>query len=226
MVNVYRILLFLLLFVGAANAQPIPSTASPGGGGLSLNGPNTPGRFYFPMIAQVTTNGALGAANRLYASPIFVGPGSILKSLSFDIGTGNAAAWNARMCVYADNGSGLPGSLIPNGDTGTIAIGSGSVTGVQTATLNGSTGIPVSGWIWVAFVADSASESLFSYGGSLNVVTTLMSNMLGVASAAAVFNGTSTAGVFTALTFGACPGTFGAASYSNAAGIPFIAAGF
>lgn len=221
-----RVLIALLLIPFVAFAQPIPSSNSVASGGVQLNGPNTPGRFYFPLISSIATNVAVGAANRLYATPFFVGQGSVLKSLSFDIGTGNAAAWNARMCVYADNGSGSPGALVTNGDSGTIAIGSGSVTGIQTATLNGSNGVSVSGWIWLAFMADSSSESLFSINGSINSVGSLMTGLLGGTTAAGVFGSTGTSGVFMAQTFGACPSNFGAVSYSVGAATPFLVAGF
>lgn len=215
-----------LCISGVVHAQPIPPSGSAGGGGLTLNGSAASGRTYFPVVAATPTNAAVGAANRLYAAPMFVGPGSVLKSLSFDIGTGNAAAWNARMCVYADNGTGLPGSLITNADTGTIAIGSGSVTGVQTATVNGATGVPVSGWIWLAFMADSSSESVFSWGGSINTIGALMTSLLGATSATSVFNGTASSSLYMAQTFGACPSSFGAVTYNNGASAPFIVAGF
>lgn len=213
--------LFLTCIV--ANAQPI----LPGSSGTTalLNGPNASGRSYFGNSNTTPSNQALGAANRLFATPLQVGAGSTLKSLSFDIGTGNAAAWNARMCVYADNGTGAPGALIANGDTGTIAIGSGSVTGVQTATLNGSSGIPVAGWIWLAFMADSSSESLLSWAAGFGV-SALQTNLLGASSATNIFTGNATSGVFMAQTFGACPSNFGAVSYSNIAPTPMIVANF
>lgn len=220
-----HILAALLLMMSAAYAQPIPSSSSTSNG-LALNGPNVAGRAFYPMTNAAPANIALGAANRLYADPIFVGSGSTLKTLSFNIGTGNASAWNARMCVYADNGSGAPGNLIPNGDTGTIAIASGSVTGTQTATLNGSTGIPVSGWIWVAFMADSNAESLISLAGFINTTGAMVSGLLGSSTPSAALSGTGASGVFVAQTFGSCPSSFGAVSYSNGVASPFLVGGF
>ena len=224
MASLLRMFVALMFLPLSAVAQPIPS-GSPASSAL-LNGSNVAGRSYYPAIAAIATNTALGAANRLYATPVRVAPGSVLKSLSFNIGTGNAVAWNARMCVYADNGNGMPGSLVPNADTGTVAIGSGSVTGVQTATLNGSNGVPVSDWIWVAFMADSTAESLFSINGAVTSVGALMTNLLGAASPASVFASTGTSGVYMAQTFGACPGSFGAITYNNGAATPFLVLGF
>lgn len=221
-----RWLFLLMALIAPASAQQIGVMSFSPTGGFDLNGPNTAGRSYYPAVSTAPTGAAVGAANRLFAVPLFVGAGSVLKSLSFNITAGNASAWNARMCVYADNGAGLPGSLVANGDTGTIAIGSGSVTGVQTATLNGATGITVSGWIWLGFMADNASESVTSIAGAVSTVGALMTNLLGANSAAAVYGSTGVSGVFVAQTFGACPGTFGTASYGSGANTPWLVANF
>jgi hypothetical protein len=194
---------------------------------FALNGPNVPGRAYMsPIISAAPTGQALSAANRLFATPLYTGSGSVLKSLSFNISTGNAAAWNARMCVYADSGNGLPGALIPSGDTGTVAIGSGSVTGIQTATLNGSNGVGVSGWIWLAFMADNSGESLYGFANGIGTQSGALTQLLGANSIGNWFSGTASNGVFMAQTFGACPGTFGAVTYNVGATMPAIVAGF
>lgn len=195
----------------------VPGTNLPGGFQL--------GRFYSAINNAIPTNSALGAANRLFAAPFFVPQVSTAKTLSFDIGTGNAAAWNARMCIYADNGSGAPGVLVPNSDAGTIAIASGSVTGVQTATLNGGSGVTLGGpaWYWLAFMADSAGESLYSVTGTTSGMIT--STLLGGSSVAGVLTSFVT-GVFMPQTFGACPATFGTVSYTANGPTPNIVVGF
>lgn len=217
------LLVALLALAGPANAQIIIHGASIPG--TNLPGGFVSGRFYGTPVSGIPTNTALGAANRLYAVPFFVPQGSTAKSLSFDIGTGNAAAWNARMCIYSDNGSGAPGPLVSNSDTGTIAIASGSVTGAQTATLNSSSGVSLSGpsWYWLAFMADSASESLYSVTGG--VTGQLTSTMLGGSTVAQVLTN-FVSGVYTAQTFGACPATFGSITYNNNAATPAVAVGF
>lgn len=212
-----------LAFVSGARAQnitPGPQVITP----LSIPGGFVSGRFYGPLLANSPAGTALGAANRLYALPWFVPTGTFSpKSLSFDISTGNASAWNARMCVYADNGSGAPGALVPSADTGTIAIASGSVTGVQTGTL---TGVTVTGpaWYWVAFMADSASESLYSLnsGPTSNIIGT---QLLGGDIAIRFFTN-FVSGVFAAQTFGACPATFPAASLGAGSATPYMVVGF
>ena len=172
-------------------------------------------------------NAAVGAANRLFAIPFFVGQNSQLKTLSFDIGTGNALAWNARMCVYADNGSGLPGSLVPNGDTDTVAIAAGSVTGVQTANVNSTSGVLLAGpaLYWVTFMADNAGESLFSFNTATGYFLT--QTYLGATEVASLFTGAQTTGVYMSQTFGACPSTFSSSpTYSLNSPTPYLVLGF
>lgn len=224
MLKLFYVALSLMLPITAWSQQVTQGMPA---NGLALNGSNVAGRSYFLPMAAAPTNAALTAANRLYAIPLFIGSASVLKQLSFDIGTGNASAWNARMCVYSDSGSGVPGALITNGDTGTIAIGSGSVTGIQTATVNGSTGITVGpGWIWLAFMADSASESVFSIGGGLGTQNGVLTSLLGAQAISSTFAGNGVSGVFMAQTFGACPASFGAVSYGSAVATPFVLATF
>lgn len=217
------LLVAVLLLPLAARAQPIPPSTTPVPS-LALPGGYKAGRFYGAILPGNPTNAALGAANTLYSTPFFVAAPSTLKSLSFDIGTGNAAAWNARMCVYADNGSGLPGTLVPSADTGTVAIGSGSVTGVQTATVNGSTGVVLGGpaWYWLAFMADSSSESVFSTNGSALNAQRLFGDSLSTG----IFAGVVNNGVSGAQTFGACPTTYPSPAVARNVVIPYVEAGF
>lgn len=198
-----------------------PNPQSP----LSLSSGFVAGRFYSPVIGFAPANVALPAANRLFATPFFVPSGRYtIKTLSFDIGTGNASAWNARMCVYTDS-AGAPAGLVPSGDTGTVAIGSGSVTGVQTGNVNGATGVVVSGpaWYWLGFMADSASESLYSINN--NQATILGGSLLGVDSSARLFTNV-VSGVYVAQSFGACPDPFGAITLNANAVTPFLVVGF
>lgn len=173
-------------------------------------------------VTAAPAGGALPSANEMFATPFKIDATSTLKTLSFDITSGNASAWNARMCVYADNGSGQPGSLIA--DSGTIAVGSGSLTGVQTSsTLNSGSGVSLApGWYWSVLMADNASESLMSISqaGSL-----LISQMIGASSPTAALAGTFSTGWKVSQTFGACPNPFGTASL-NAGTIPVVAEGW
>lgn len=220
--SLYTLIAALCLGAFGASAQQV-TPAIPSYDALTLPGGKTAGRAFVAGLGTVLTSVALGAANRLYAEPLWVGNvPSLAKTLSFNISVGNASAWNARMCLYQDSGAGLPGGLIPGADTGVIAIGSGSVTGVQTSsTLNSGNGVVVSGWIWVAFVADTTGESLSSIGNDPMHANQLLGSTL-----ANIYAINYTQGVFGSLTFGACPATFPATSYLTAAAAPAIAVGF
>lgn len=190
----------------------------------SLPGPYKAGRYYGPEFHVGPTNTALAAAATLYAEPFYVGASSVLKTLNFDIGTGIAGAWNARMCVYYDSGSGSPAGLVPNSDAGTIAIGSGSVTGVETSTLNSGNGITLSGpgWYWLAFMADTSGQSVYSFSGGGPVVAQLLGDSI----AAGIYNGVANYAYSMAQTFGACPGSMSTATVARNTAIVFIEAGF
>lgn len=193
---------------------------------LSLNGAYPTGRFSGAAVTGLVTNTGLSGPNRLSAMPFYVGTTSLAKTLSFDIGTGNASAWNAEMCIYADTGAGLPGSLVV--DSGTVAVASGSVTGVQSASLNSGAGtsLPGPGWYWLAFMASSASESIYSSGNSAD--GPLGSSMLlGWSSVANAASGTTATGVYAAQTFGACPGTFSVSpTFADGTALPYVWVGF
>lgn len=187
------------------------------------------GRFYGPPLNGTPGNAALAAANRLFLLPFFVPAGSYTaKTLNFDIGTGIAGAWNARLCLYQDTSTtaGLSGSLATNGDTGTVAVGSGTVTGVQSGQLNGSTGITVAGpaWYWVGIMADTTGQSLFSLNAASN--SDAVGNVLGGDIAIRLTTNLVT-GIFVAATFGACPGTFSSPTYNvNTSVTPYVNVGF
>jgi len=190
---------------------------------LDVPGPKVAGRFYASPISANAANSALSSANRLFAVPFFVGNRSTALTLSFDIGTGIAGAWNARMGIYADDGTGKPGALVANSDGGIIAVGSGTVTGVQTVTMNGATGVPLLGWYWLAFMADTTGQSLYSISNSGALYT---NTLIGHTSASNMFSGNQVTGYFAAQTFGAMPGTFPAPSILIASPNPYIAVGF
>lgn len=207
--------------------MPITATVTPGSAvyPTTMNVPRVAGRFYGPTLANQASAGALGAANRLYALPFFMPSTSVLKSLSFNITTGIAGAWNARVGVYTTNVNGLPDALVANSDT-LVAVAGGATTGVQTGTVNGATGVSLTGgaWYWLAFVADTSGQSLSSTtGASMAPVT---QGMLGGATAVQVVTGSGTGGVYVALTFGALPASFGTPTYNNNAVCPYVIAGF
>lgn len=207
--------------------MPITATVSPGLATYSsaINVPFVAGRFYGPSMTTQGGAASLGSANRLYALPFFVPSTSTLKSLSFNITTGIAGAWNARVGVYTSGSNGLPDALVANSDT-LIAVAAGPTTGVQTGMVNGATGVSLSGssWYWLAFVADTAGQALTSTTGVGMAPTT--QGILGGATAAQVIGGSGTGGVYVAHVFAALPSTFGSATYNSNAAAPYVIAGF
>lgn len=213
--------ILLAAVCASASAQTItPNGLSPDGSSLGVK---VPGRFYGPPITALPAGSPLASANTLYAMPFFIGSTSVLKNLSFNITSGNASAWNARVCVYYDN-SGMPGSLVPGTDPGNIAIASGSVTGVQTSNLSSPVSLYGPAWYWVAFNADSASESLSSSSNTSSGIMT--STLMGAATPGTIFNLIDDSAVKATQTFGACPASFGAATINNAAHAPYVVMGF
>lgn len=217
-----RLMLAVILFVPTLSvAQTV--TPGPPSPDFSLPGSYPTGRYFGPAVVAAPTAAGVSLANRLMAAPMYMRSASLVKTLSFDITTGNAAAWNARMCVYADTGAGLPGALVADG--GTIAVGSGSVTGVQTATLAGNGVVMGPGWYWSAFMADNNSENVSSIGnGAAGPITS--SRLMGWSSPANAVAGTTATGVFAAQTFGACPATFPAPTYADNVALPYVWLGF
>ena len=219
-----NLLLASVLLLGSPVwAQPLPPPPSGGALDLTLTGPNVPGRFYGPIITAAPTASAVGAANRITAVPVYIRAGSVLKTLSINITTGNAAAWNARLCLYADNGQGLPGALLS--DPGTLAVASGSVVGVQTSTIAGG-GIAAGGaWYWVTFNTDNNGESISS-AGAASVGSFSSSRLFGWSAAANAPTTNTAMGVYAAQTFGACPATFPAPTFGDNLPLPYIIMGY
>lgn len=213
---------FLVVLSLPAIAQSISSAPSPVYS-LSTTGAFKSGRFYGPTTFSAPAGAAVASANTLYAVPFFVPATSVAKTMLFDITSGNAAAWNAEMCIYQDNGTFGPGALVPNADTGTVAIGSGSITGVQSGTLNSSNGVTLGGpaWYWLVFEASSASESIMQHSG----IDAYSEAMFGDSVNTGIFNGVGTFAYTMAQSFGACPATYAGAINRNAVG-PYIILGF
>lgn len=112
---------------------------------------------------------------------------------------------------------------MPNGDTGTIAISSGSVVGVQTGNLNSSSGIVIQGWVWVAFMADTSGQSVYSANANTGYFGY---QLLGTGGNNNIFIGNNVTGVKASQSFGACPATFPAVTYNTANPTPLVEIGF
>lgn len=217
----------LALWLSALALPALAQQASYGpvpGNDFVLPGAYPTGRFFGPAATSAPSATAVGAANRLMVAPMYMRGGSTVKTLSFNITTGNVSAWNGRPCIYADTGAGLPGALVADG--GTVAVGSGSITGVQTATLGGGGTTLPAGWYWVGMMMDSASESVSSIGNAV-IGPMSSSRLLGWAAVANITGTTTATGVYMAQTFGACPATFSASpTYGDGAALPYVVLGF
>lgn len=202
------------------------SISGPGANPGYLPGSRVSGRFYGPRLLNQPANGALGANNRLYAIPYFQPVTGTALSLIFNIGTGIAGAWNARMGIYRCLPNGLPGDLVTGSDT-LVAVSAGSVTGAQTGSVNGGSGVVLAGpaWYFLAFVADTSGQSLFSTTGAMAAEWT--SVLFGGATATQAYSGNGTGGVYQAHAFGALPATFSTSpTYNSNALVPIVAVGF
>jgi len=184
-----------------------------------------PGFTYGPDYAGTLTNEP-PATGKLYAERFDVGATSVLKSLSFDVGTALAGGFDAEMCVYRDSG-GVPSALLL--DTGSFAVG--DVTGVQTDTLATPLVLPGPGEYTIGFMASAAGESIYSMipSGITTSPGSLASsaNQWGANSAATLFAGTSPAGQIAigTVTFGGCPAS-PSLSATGSIDIPYVALGF
>lgn len=186
-----RILAILAIFVCLTTVGAIAQQIAPGSPVMDLSptAANVSGRFYGP-VAPGPTSQAVAAANTLYAIPYFQPITSVAKNILFDVTASNASQWHARMCIYSDlNFS--PNSLVIDG--GSITI-SAAATGVQTSSLNSGSGVSLSGgsWYWLAWVADSAAESVAQTNGGGNAIT---QRQLGDSVNTGLFNQVQNAGV-------------------------------
>lgn len=215
--------LLLVSMCATALAQSVGTPPYTGPYDFASTGALKAGQYYGPFALSTPTNIAIASANKMYAEPFFVPATSTLKTLTFDIGTGNASAWNARMCVYQDNGKFAPDGMPLLADSGTVAVGSGSITGTQTSpTLNSGSGVALAGpsWYWVTFNADATGASVFMNFTASGV------RLFGDNVVAGIYNGVINSGVSASQTFGACPATFPTSAINRNAGTPYIELGF
>ncbi len=101
------------------------------------------GNYYAGGITE--GSGATMTANRLYANPVFVARTMTFDRIAIDVTTGSAGA--ARLGIYNDDGTGLPGSLVS--DLGTVDTTS---TALVAITISQQL---TKGWYWLAAVFDA-----------------------------------------------------------------------
>lgn len=103
------------------------------------------GLYYSNNVNQENTTTHTLAANNLRAFPWFVPHSLTFDQILLEVVT-LAGSTTARICIYADNGSGYPGDLIANSDTGTFTTSS---TGVKTNNTSSNVLLPP-GWYHIA----------------------------------------------------------------------------
>ena len=189
---------------------------------MSLPGGVKAGRYYSPAISGGGTAETPSATSTLYVAPIYVGSVTAsLKSLSFFISNADVAAWNARMCMFSDTGSGLPGALVV--DTGNITV-SGNANGVISSSVTASLSGP--GWFWVGWMGDTTSVQVYSFAGNQAVL--LNDSMVGFNSANNAFTVGLSNGYHQAqLVSSGCPANFsGSPTDSNGSATPIVVTGY
>ena len=117
-----------------------------------------------------TQAAVLTVLGTLYAYPIFIPNAVTISSISMGSTTGQTGG-KMRAALFADNGAGYPGAIVPGTDTGDLAA-----TTTAVATKSSLTAAVGPGWYWVGsiFTASSTMPSVTGitaiYGNSLNAL--------------------------------------------------------
>ena len=128
--------------------------------------------------------GSLTHIHILQAVKIIISYPTVLHTLNLNVVTGRSFSdWQFQMALYADNGYGQPGLIIPLTDSGPIAIAA-NATGVFTSNVNGGAGVPLTeGVYWAACNYDNngaTATCIGPSGGDPEVTTSgLLSEVLG-----------------------------------------------
>jgi hypothetical protein len=151
------------------------------------------------------TNGTV-ASGVLYALPFMITRTTTVTQMSSDIETN--VTGNAEMGIYADNGNGLPGSLVLDaGNFSTNSLGTRNITGLSTVLTPGQ--------YWVAIVY-SATPGVKEYPNNGLIPTLGSGTTINAAS-------TNFAMVTMSQAYGALPGTFSTTpTYVSSAPFPIV----
>lgn len=184
------------------------------------NVPWVTGRFYgIPKGAALGT--LLTVLGTIYATPIIVPNGMLLKSLNISVATGQTGG-QVRAAIYSDY-DGLPQNILPGTDTGNIAA---TGTAIGTSALVAGTFLPP-GTHWLGVQA-TASSTMPTIEGVTAVAGSELSNQLGYDTAAHALAGSAeyTTGVTaTGQTYGAMPLVFPTATLAVNVVSPAVAVG-
>ena len=174
---------------------------------------------FYGVPRGVTPAALLTLASTLYAYPVVIPNQVTLSSLAISVTTGQTGG-AAHVGLYADTGSGYPGSLIV--DSGVLAA---TTTAVVSKTS--LTNVLAPGVYWAASIF-TATGTYPSVAGSTVAYGNELANMLGFDTAAHALatSGEAGGGITVAGTYGALPTTFTAGATLNLnAGVPLVAIG-
>lgn len=177
------------------------------------------GRWYGPAASVGSAGPATG---RLYALPFFLPVPATPKALAIGVAASSASAASFRLGIYADNGGGLPGALLY--DSGTLTIAAGAAGAQQGPAIAGLSLAP--GWYWLASIfSGSALPSV--YTAALSPLALTQSLLGGSSALGPMNNGNATTGLGMTLAFGALPASFANPPLTNdSIQTPYVSIGF
>ncbi len=196
---------------------PVCGTGSAGAvgacGGYLIPTAYLGGRYIDAYVPGATKGSVVPTGNSLRALPYIIPPGSpTLKTFSIEVNGAPTTAWGWHGCLYADNGSGLPGNLVSGSDTGAQTTGT---TGSTAITYTYGTPLTIPGglyWAAVWFNTTGAGGTVFDVAANSTVASALTSTIGSASIGGALAGGGNPAWVSTTnTTYGACPSTFGSA---------------
>lgn len=172
-------------------------------GGLAGRRPYLPGlqsgNYFFPIGAGLISTDTFPAGN-LYLTPWLLEQATTIDRIGVDISTAAAAGTLVRPALYADNGTGYPGSLVV--DPGTLAA---DAVAVVSATISQALAPAL---YWVGFVGQGAAVTARSAYGYEPVVPIAFGT-------ATPDPGATPLAYFQAGVTGALPATFSTTKQSN-----------
>lgn len=179
-------------------AASLSQIANMMGGNLPL----AASRFY-GLPAGSTPGTLLTVTGTLYAYPYYISGPSTIKTLAIDTTTGQTGG-GAFIGIYADNGTGYPGTLVSTSNN-TSALAATSGAAVQTYTPASNIAL-TSGWYWLASIFTASGT--FPTVADVSALYTSLSTQLGSDTALhlAAASGQAATGISVAATYGTLSG--------------------
>lgn len=166
------------------------------------NLPLAAGRFY-GLPTGATPGTLLTVTGTLYAYPYYVPNGATIKTIGIDTTTGQTGG-GAFIGLYADNGAGYPGALVPTSNNTSALI---ATSGAAIQNYTPATPITLaSGWYWLAVIFTATST--FPTVADVSATYTPVNTQLGSDTALhlAATSGQAVTGISVAGTYGTLSG--------------------